>query len=32
MALEFASRGWKVAGGARSTDDLEEISFNPIIL
>ena len=25
MALEFASRGWKVAGGARSTDDLETL-------
>jgi len=25
MALEFASRGWKVAGGARSTDGLETL-------
>jgi len=25
MALEFASRGWKVAGGARSADDLETL-------
>jgi NAD(P)-dependent dehydrogenase (short-subunit alcohol dehydrogenase family) len=25
MALEFVSRGWKVAGGARSTDDLETL-------
>jgi NAD(P)-dependent dehydrogenase (short-subunit alcohol dehydrogenase family) len=25
MAIEFASRGWKVAGGARNTDDLETL-------
>jgi len=25
MALEFASRGWKVAGGARSADDFETL-------
>jgi NAD(P)-dependent dehydrogenase (short-subunit alcohol dehydrogenase family) len=25
MALEFVSRGWKVAGGARRTDDLETL-------
>ena len=26
MALEFSSRGWKVAGGARTVDALEELS------
>ena len=25
MAIEFASRGWKVGGGARNTDDLETL-------
>ena len=25
MAIEFASRGWKVAGGARNTNDLETL-------
>ena len=26
MALEFAARGWKVAGGARNKDALDEIA------
>ena len=26
MALEFSSRGWKVAGGARTVDALNELS------
>ena len=26
MALEFSSRGWNVAGGARSAEALEELS------
>ena len=28
MALEFASRGWKVAGGARGTDALHDLQNN----
>ena len=26
MALEFSSRGWRVAGGARTVDVLNELS------
>jgi NAD(P)-dependent dehydrogenase (short-subunit alcohol dehydrogenase family) len=30
MALEFSSRGWKVAGGARTVDSLDELSLKMI--
>ena len=30
MALEFSSRGWKVAGGARTVDALDELSLKMI--